>query len=450
MAAPRHHPALELIRQAPERGERKFVRNRLCFVDVSAVTAPHVAMPDFLRYGFFIAVSLPCMGKRAMEDEQGLSAETWLARALGRHDAATGGVVPAIHPATTFLRAGDLSYPGGLVYARPDNPGFAGAEALLSRLEGAAESLLFASGMAAATALFQALSPGDHVVAPKVMYWALRGWLQRFAAQWGLELDLVDMTDRAAVAAALRPGRTRLVWVETPCNPTWDLTDIAAVAGLAHEAGALLAVDSTAATPILTRPLEQGADIVMHSATKYLNGHSDVLCGTLSCARKDAFWARVSGVRRDLGGIPGPFEAWLLLRGMRTLCLRVERASANALAVARHFNGHRHVAAVLYPGLETHPQHALARRQMQGGFGGMLSLRVAGGERAAIATAAALTLWTRATSLGGVESLVEHRASVEGPDSPCPPDLLRLSCGIEAASDLIADLEQALERAGAG
>lgn len=370
--------------------------------------------------------------------------DTILANALGRHDGMTGGVVPAIHTATTFLRAGDLSYPSGMVYARPGNPTFDGAEALLSHLEGAAESLLFGSGMAAATALFQTLSPGDHVVAPKVMYWALRRWLRQFTTQWKIDLDLVDMTDPDAVAAVMRPGRTRIVWIETPCNPTWEVTDIAAMADIAHKAGAILAVDSTAATPLLTRPIALGADIVMHSATKYLNGHSDVLCGTLSCARADDFWTRVKGVRGDLGGIPGPFEAWLLLRGMRTLAVRVERACTNAMAVARHFDGHARVAQVLYPGLESHPQHALAARQMQGGFGGMLSIRVQGGEAASIRAAAGLRLWTRATSLGGVESLVEHRASVEGKDSPCPTDLLRLSCGIEAAADLIADLEQAL------
>ncbi|WP_114394315.1 trans-sulfuration enzyme family protein [Oleisolibacter albus] len=378
-----------------------------------------------------------------MTVEQGQSPETWLARALGSHDAETHGVVPGIHPATTFLRGGDLTYPG-LVYARPANPTFATPEALLSKLEGAAESLLFGSGMAAATAVFQALQPGDHVVAPKVMYWALRRWLKQFCAHWGLGLDLVDMTDSDAIAAAVRPGRTRIVWVETPANPTWDITDLAAAADIAHRAGARLVVDNTVPTPLLTRPIEHGADIVMHAATKYLNGHSDVLMGTLSVATPDAFWQRIRGVRGDLGGIPGPFEAWLLLRGMRTLALRVDKACANAQAVAEHFHGHPRSAGILYPGLPDHPGHGIAARQMRGGFGGMLSLRVAGGEAAAVRAAARLQLWTRATSLGGVESLVEHRASVEGPDSPCPPDLLRLSCGIESAADLIADLEQAL------
>jgi cystathionine gamma-synthase len=370
---------------------------------------------------------------------------------MGQGDDGTFGVVPGIHPATTFLRGGDLSYPAGYSYARPENPTFTPAETLLAALEGGAEAKLFSSGMSAATAVFLTLAPGDHIVAPKVMYWALRRWLKAFSAQWALSVDFVDMTDPDAVNAAIRPGSTRVLWVETPANPTWCVTDIAAMADIARGAGALLAVDNTVPTPLLTRPIDLGADIVMHSATKYLNGHSDVLAGALVTARADERWVRIKAVRGDQGAIPGPMEAWLLFRGMRTLSVRLERSCANALAVARHFHNHPRVAAVLYPGLEDHPGHAVAARQMRGGFGGMLSIRVkdradssgpAGS--AAVNAAAGLTLWTRATSLGGVESLVEHRASVEGPDSPCPPDLLRLSCGIEAASDLIADLEQAL------
>ncbi|MFC7334373.1 trans-sulfuration enzyme family protein [Rhodocista pekingensis] len=371
--------------------------------------------------------------------------DTLLARALGAHDPATHGVVPAVHPATTFLRAGDLSYPGGHSYARPFNPTFDGAETLLATLEGAAQALLFSSGMSAATAVFQALEPGDHVIAPQVMYWGLRNWLKGFAAQWGLGLDLVDMRDPAAVAAAVRPGRTKLIWAETPANPTWEVTDLAACAEIARRAGAWLAVDNTVPTPLLTRPVEHGADIVMHSATKYLNGHSDVLGGALATAHADGFWERIAAIRATQGAVPGPFEAWLLLRGMRTLGLRVERACATAQRLAEHFDGHPRLEAVLYPGLPSHPGHAVAARQMNGGFGGMLSVRVKGGSAGAVAASAALRVWTRATSLGGVESLVEHRGSIEGPDSPCPQDLLRLSCGIEHADDLIADLEQALD-----
>jgi len=369
---------------------------------------------------------------------------TLAARALGWIEPATRAVVPPVHTATTFERSPDYSLPGGRDYARPRNPGFDQPEALLAALEGGAAALLFASGMAAATAAFQALAPGDHVVAPRAMYWALRHWLLEFARGWGLEVDLVDMTDLDALAAVLRPGRTRLVWIETPANPTWAVTDIAGAAALAHRAGALLAVDSTAATPVLTRPLEHGADLVMHSATKYLNGHSDVLAGALVAARRDAFWERLAAVRAEGGAVPGSFEAWLLLRGMRTLFLRVRHASASALAIAGHFRGHRALAAVLYPGLPGDAGHDVARRQMAGGFGGMLSIRVAGGAPAALAVAGRVRLWIRATSLGGVESLIEHRASVEGAGSPVPPDLLRLSVGIEEVGDLIADLEQAL------
>jgi cystathionine gamma-synthase len=376
--------------------------------------------------------------------EKTLSPQTLAAQALGWTDETTKAVIPPIHLATTYIRDPDNQYRSGRVYARADNPSYDQPEALLAQLEGGAAALTFASGMAAATTVFLALKPGDHVLAPKVMYWALRKWLTTTARDWGLEVELVDMPELAAVRAALRPGKTKLLWIETPANPTWVVTDIAATATLAHEAGALLAVDSTVATPMLTRPLALGADLVMHSATKYLNGHSDVVAGALVTARQDAFWQRIAGLRASHGGILGPVEAWLLLRGMRTLPLRVAQACRSADAIATHFAHHPRVRAVLYPGLPGAQGHEIAKRQMQGGFGGMLSLCVAGGETAAIATAARVKLWKRATSLGGVESLIEHRASVEGPDSPAPPDLLRLSVGIEAAEDLIDDLEAAL------
>jgi cystathionine gamma-synthase len=279
------------------------------------------------------------------------------------------------------------------------------------------------------------------------MYWSLRNWLMNFATQWGLVVELVDMTDPEAVRAAVRPGSTRLVWIETPANPLWTITDIAATAAIAHAAGARVAVDSTVASPVLTRPLEHGADIVMHAGTKYLNGHSDLIAGVLVTREDDAFWQRVKTIRAQLGATLGSFEAWLLLRGMRTLYLRVRCASQSAQRIAEHFARHAHVEAVLYPGLPSAHGHAIAARQMQGGFGGMLSIRVKGGEAAAVATAAHVALWKRATSLGGTESLVEHRASVEGAGTPAPTDLLRLSVGIEDAGDLIADLEQALRRA---
>ena len=373
--------------------------------------------------------------------------DTTLAQALGWIDEQTRAVTPPIHVSTTYLRDVDNQYRSGRVYARADNPAFDQAEAVINAIEGGHQALLFASGMAAATAVFQALSPGDHVLAPKVMYWSLRNWLLTFATQWGLQVELIDMTSPAAVQAAVRPGKTKLVWVETPANPLWTITDIRATANIAHAAGALLAVDSTVATPLLTRPMDFGADLVMHAATKYLNGHSDLIAGVLITREDGEYWQRVRKVRAQLGGTLGSFESWLLLRGLRTLHLRVRAACASAQRVAEHFHGHPLVAEVLYPGLPSCQGHAIAKLQMQGGFGGMLSIRARGGEAAAIAVAAKTQLWKRATSLGGTESLIEHRASVEGAGTPAPLDLLRLSVGIEDCGDLIDDLEQALQAA---
>jgi cystathionine gamma-synthase len=384
-------------------------------------------------------------------DPKKVSPESIAAQALGWIDEQTRAITPPIHLSSTYLRDPDNQYRSGRVYARADNPAFDQVEAVMCQLEQGSGALLFASGMAAATAVFQALDPGDHVLAPQVMYWSLRNWLMTFATRWGLKVELIDMTDPAVVQAAIQPGRTKLVWVETPANPLWTVTDIAATAAIAHAAGARLAVDSTVATPVLSQPLALGADLVMHAATKYLGGHSDLIAGVL-VVREDseatrALWLRIRQVRAQLGGTLGSFESWLLLRGMRTLFLRVRQASLSAQRVAEHFAQHRHVEAVLYPGLADAAGHATAARQMTGGFGGMLSIRAKGGEAAAVATAAHVELWKRATSLGGTESLIEHRASVEGAGTPAPADLLRLSVGIEDAGDLIADLEQALARA---
>jgi cystathionine gamma-synthase len=376
-----------------------------------------------------------------------LSPETVAAQAGGAMDEETGGIVPPLHVTTTFLRDPDNQYRRGYSYGRADNATVRQVENVMTQLEGGAVSLVLASGMAAATTAFLALGRPAHVVAPNVMYWGLRKWLLEDAPGLGIEATFVDASDTAAIRAAVRPGRTSLVWVETPANPLWTITDIEEAARIAHDAGALLAVDATVPTPVLMNPLALGADIVMHSATKYLNGHSDVVAGALVFARKDAHFERATRTRATLGAILGPFEAALLLRGLRTLHVRVRHQCASALAIARHFARHPRVEAVLYPGLETHPGHAIAARQMRGGFGGMLSVRVKGGESAAIATAANVKLWKRATSLGGVESLIEHRASIEGAGSPCPPDLLRLSVGLESTDDLIGDLEQAI---GAG
>jgi cystathionine gamma-synthase len=370
------------------------------------------------------------------------------AQALGKIDPLTKAIVSPIHVATTYLRDEDNAYSSGFAYGRPDNATVREAESVIAMLEGAgAGALLFSSGMAAATAVFQALDPGDHVLAPKVMYWALRKWLMTEARRWGLVVELVAMDDLAALKGAVRPGPTKLVWLETPANPLWTITDLVAAAEIAHSAGARVAVDSTAASPIHTRPLALGADIVMHAATKVLNGHSDVIAGALAGARADPFWQRIVGLRASHGAILGPFEAYLLLRGLRTLHVRAAAQAASALALAGRLSAHGHVTRVLYPGLPEHPGHDIAARQMAAGFGFMLSIRVAGGEVAAIGTAAKVGLWKRATSLGGVESLIEHRASVEGPDTPCPPDLLRLSTGLEDPNDLYADLDAALSSA---
>jgi cystathionine gamma-synthase len=380
-----------------------------------------------------------------MTDSDKRRPATLAAQTIHCVDPATGGIVPGLQPSTTFVRDRDYApLIEGVVYARDHAPTNRHAEELLARLEGGLDAKLFASGMAAAAAVIQTLRPGDHIVAQNVMYWSLRNWMVTFCREWGIEIDLVDPNQAGALEKAMKPGKTRLVWTETPTNPTWEVVDIAAVAEITHAAGAQLVVDSTVVTPVLTRPLELGADIVFHSATKYLNGHSDVLAGALVTSKDDALWQRVKDNRVNVGGVLGSFEAWLLLRGMRTLYLRVERCCENAMAIARHFDGHAAIEAVLYPGLESHPGYEISKKQMSGGFGGMVSLRVRGGREAALRCAGNLNCFQRATSLGGVESLVEHRASVEGPGSPIPDDLLRLSVGIEDVKDLIADLESAL------
>ncbi|MCH7555070.1 MAG: PLP-dependent transferase [Proteobacteria bacterium] len=372
--------------------------------------------------------------------------ETLAAQALGWDEPAFHGIVPPIYPSTTYARPADDQGRHGRMYSRDANPTYDQAEALLNALEGGAGCRLFSSGMAAASAVFQTLGPGDHVVVPTVTYHGVRTWLKEQSMRWGLGVDFVANGDLEALAAAMRPGETKLVWLETPCNPMWDIADIAASAAIAHGAGARLAVDSTVASPVLTNPLEHGADIVMHSATKYLNGHSDVLGGALVTAADDDHWKAIGEYRHIGGAVLGPFEAWLLLRGMRTLYIRMRACSASAQAIAEHFHGHPKIARVLYPGLAGHPGHDLAARQMKGGFGGMLSLRIAGGPAAALRLSGACRLFKRATSLGGVESLIEHRAGIEPPDSPVPPDLLRLSVGIEDTDDLIADLERGLKK----
>ena len=379
-----------------------------------------------------------------MTEEHRYRPATQAAQALGWVEPATGGVTPAIYPASTYVRQ---AVPGRTkyLYSRDDNPTYEQAEQLLASLEGGSAAMLFSSGMAAAATLIQGLSSGDRVVLPEVVYWGVRRVAKDIASGWGIGFDFVPNGDLDALARAVQPERTKLVWLETPSNPTMAVADIEGCAAIAHRAGALVVVDSTFASPVLTRPIELGADIVMHSGTKYLNGHSDVIAGALVAKEPSPFWEKLVAVRRYAGAVLGPFEAWLLLRGMRTLFLRVRAQSENAMALARHFEGHPSILQVLYPGLESHPDHAIARRQMTGGFGGMLSLRIRGGEEAALKVWGACRLFKVATSLGGVESLIEHRASIEGADSPVPKDLLRVSVGIEDAQDLVADLENAVK-----
>ena len=409
--------------------------------------------------------------------------ETLVVHAGQEPDPATGAVVVPIHPASTFAQDGIGGLRAGFAYARSGNPTRAALETSLAALEGGHVGLAFSSGLAAEDALLRAvLRPGDHVLIPIDAYGGTYRLFDRIYAAWGLEYTPVDLSDLAAVRAALRTapttstaksgpttstakngpttstaksgpaGRTRLIWCETPTNPLLSIADIAALAKLAHDAGALLAVDNTFASPYLQRPLALGADAVIHSTTKYLGGHSDVVGGAVVVADHD-LGERVRFVQNAAGAVPGPFDAWLVLRGIRTLALRMDRHCANAAAVAELLARHPVVQEVRYPGLRTHPGHAVAARQMSG-FGGMVSFRVRGGAQAAAEVCRAARLFTLAESLGGVESLIEHpgrmtHASVAGSPLAVPADLVRLSVGVEAVDDLLTDLAQALTAAAA-
>jgi cystathionine gamma-synthase len=373
-----------------------------------------------------------------------LSARTMVAQALGSHCPVTKGIVQPIHMAATYLRDADNGYRAGYVYGRTDNATVHQAESMIAALEGADEAFLFGSGMAAATSVLLALEKPTHIIASYVMYYGFRDWLRDDIGRYGHTVSFVDSSNLDAVRAAVRPGETGLFWIETPSNPLWTITDIAAVADIAHAAGAILCVDSTVATPIFTRPLALGADIVMHSATKYLNGHSDVVAGALATSGDNPLWQRIAKVRSHLGNTLSPFDSWLLMRGMRTLDIRVRAQAKSAAWLASKLVGHPALSAVLYPGLEDHVGHEVAARQMKGGYGGMLSIRIKKGDKAAVAAAACVELWNRATSLGGIESLIEHRSSIEGQGSPVPCDLLRLSVGLEDADELYYDLTRAL------
>jgi len=369
-----------------------------------------------------------------------------LAAQIGHYiDPVSGGVVPPLQPSSTYARNEHYQHTqANTEYSRDDNPTYPIAESLIAQLEDGVDALLFASGMAAIASLFQTLDQGDRVAAPTRMYFGTVKWLSHFAKKRQVFVDWFDPAQPGALEAAIQTD-TKLVWIENPANPTWDIIDIQAAAEAAHQVGAQLAVDSTVASPVLSQPLKLGADLVFHSATKYLNGHSDLIGGVLVTKEKNELWERIRFERHFAGAVLGAFEAWLLIRGMRTMFVRVHHSSASAMTIARHFEKHPKLERVLYPGLPNHPGHEIAKRQMQGGFGGMLSVLIEGDFDTAVAVAKRFKVFIPATSLGGVESLVEHRKTVEGADSPTPDQLLRLSVGLENTDDLIADLEQALQ-----
>ena len=356
-------------------------------------------------------------------------------------DPATGAVAPPIYLSTTFERDVEGTYSRGFMYTRNDNPNRDALECGISALEGGAAAAAFASGTGTTMSIFQALAPGDHVLAHVDAYYGTSRLIREIFLRWGLQADFIDMSDVAAVKKALKPT-TKLAWAETPSNPLLKIVDLAAVAELVHEAGALCVYDNTWA-PVLQRPFDVGADLILHSTTKYFGGHCDVLGGIVVAKENSDFFQRVRCIQYEGGAVPSPFDCWLILRGMRTLPWRMRAHSENAMKVADFLAQHRKVAHVHYPGLRSHPGHEIAARQMSM-FGGMLSFEVKAGGDAAMAVAAKTKIFIRATSLGGVESLIEHRASIEGPGTTSPEGLLRLSVGLENADDLIEDLDQAL------
>lgn len=368
--------------------------------------------------------------------------ETLAVHAGREIEAGTGAVTPSITLATTFERAADGTFPEGQpIYTRLGNPNRDSLEMALAALEGGSTALAFGSGQAAAAAMLQSLATGDHVILSDDLYHGVRHLVKEILSRWGLLFEFVDMTDPENVAKAIRP-QTKLVWLETPSNPSLKIADITRIAALAHEAGAWCAVDNTWATPIWQRPLELGADVVMHSTTKYFGGHSDILGGCLILNDAELS-ARLRQIQKLSGAVPAPFDCWLTLRSLPTLPVRVRAQTETADQVAAFLAQHPRVEAVHYPGLTSHPGHDIAARQMKG-FGAMLSFQVKGGRDAALAVAANVKLFFRATSLGGIESLIEHRASIEGADTPTPQNLLRVSIGLEHADDLIEDLDQAI------
>lgn len=367
--------------------------------------------------------------------------ETVAVHAGHKIDSATGAVAPPIYLSTTFERDPGGDYSRGFMYTRNDNPNRQALEQGVSAVEGGMAAAAFGSGMGAAMALFQALAPGDHVLAHLDAYYGTTRLLRDLFLRWKLEADFVDMSDLGAVKNALRPN-TKLAWMETPSNPLLKIVDVAAVAEIVHKAGALSVCDNTWG-PVIQRPFDLGCDLILHSTTKYFGGHCDVLGGIVVAKSDSEFFQRVRGIQYSGGAVPSPFDCWLVQRGMQTLPWRMRAHCENAAKVADFLAQDRHVERVHYPGSASHPGHEIAKKQMSL-FGGMLSMEVKGGRDAAMKVAAKTKIFTRATSLGGVESLIEHRASIEGPGTTSPEGLLRLSIGLEHADDLIEDLEQAL------
>ena len=357
-------------------------------------------------------------------------------------DASTGAVTEAIHLSTTFERDADGGYSRGFLYSRNHNPNRNALEAALAALEGGAGGAAFGSGLAAVTAIFQGLTPGDHVIAPVDIYHGTANVLKHLFAKWGVTASFIDMTNLDTIRSALTP-QTKIIWIETPSNPLLQCVDITAIAEIAHQHGARAIADNTFASPVLQQPLALGCDMVMHATTKYLGGRSDVLGGAVITRLDDEHFAQLRTAQLFGGAVPSPFDCWLVMRSLPTLPYRMQAHCANATKVAEFLQQHAQVSVVHYPGLKGNPFHAVAAKQMSG-FGGMLSFEVKGGKDAAMALAANVEIFTRATSLGGVESLIEHRASIEGPESKTPQGLLRVSVGLENADDLIDDLTSAL------
>jgi cystathionine gamma-synthase len=369
--------------------------------------------------------------------------ETQAIHATNLVDETAGAIATPIFLTTTFTRDVDGSYPKGHMYSRNSNPNRDALEKGLAALEDGAEAFAFASGLAAVSAVLQCLKSGDHVLMPAVGYYASVKLAEEIMGPWGLQMTQVDMEDLLAVEAAILPN-TKLIWIETPANPLLSVTDISAICALAHALGIRVAVDNTIATPILQNPISFGADIVMHATTKYIGGHSDILGGAIIVRESDAWSARLKRVQILMGATQNPLDCYLLARGLKTLPLRMREHSASALELATRLEKHPAIERVHYPGLASHPQHALALRQMPRGFSGMISIQIKGDEANARLVAGRLRLFQQATSLGGVESLVEHRRSIEGPQSTTPGNLLRISVGLEHIDDLWADFEQAL------